>query len=335
MVERVHLEPEDRKLIRQHLFPVLLFPVFAFIMFAVVGNSFGSGFITSLSDSDVTLYVFGGFGLFFLGIIGYAVSRFALDLQRGEKLKVSGVVTDKHLDISRSSSGGKRSTSKTSRTYSLFIEGYKYKVGLKAYQQAKVGQEVLLEQAPKSKLVLNFSLSQTENDAVVAEEKREVNQEFLNTVLTPEPLTEEDLRAIKIQWNSKLRGRFGWVAVAVFFMVSLFSSGLYILYLFSLPFWIILITQAFRLSKDWRRMQANRKAGTKQGKTELVKDKRSTATNGRNRTCQLVFPSGMLRVPPDLYEAVTKDSRLVVYYLSDGTTPICILTLDKKVHYLQ
>ena len=81
-------------------------------------------------------------------------------------------------------------------------------------------------------------------------------------------------------------------------------------------------------------MKTMQAAGTKEGKTAMVEDKKSMATNGRNRTYQLVTSLGTYTVKESFYESISAEQKLVVYYLSDGTTPLSLVTLDKEVHYL-
>lgn len=106
--------------------------------------------------------VFVGFGLIFLGILGYMVWASVADIKRGFKYRVKGMVTNKRMKIntstSHSSVGGRPRGSSTTRHYYLYINDEEFAVSHKYYNQVPIGFQVVLDRAPRSKVVLSLEV---------------------------------------------------------------------------------------------------------------------------------------------------------------------------------
>lgn len=131
------LEPEDHKKLRKQLIPVIVFSfIIAGIFFLIstfVFKDMGDGFFTE----GITLYMMIGFGMFFMGVIGYMIWSFVYDIRHGIKHCIKGTVTDKQLNIqSKGHTGTGNSRSKnTTRYYYIFIDEVKYKIDNAGYNQ--------------------------------------------------------------------------------------------------------------------------------------------------------------------------------------------------------
>ncbi len=129
--EELAMEPQDLKTLRRQLIPILLFPFlvsgFFFLMFTFVFNKMGEGIMAD----GVVKYVMIGFGIFFMAIIGYMVWAFFYDIRKGIKYRITGIVTDKTLSVTKTRGTGKNKRTKTTRHYHIFIDDVKYKMDYK------------------------------------------------------------------------------------------------------------------------------------------------------------------------------------------------------------
>ena len=157
MKEKLPLNKQDIKKIRNHLIPILVFP------FLVVGMFYGF-YSIFWSDSQFLQdktgqYMIIGFSVFFFGIIAYMISTSVIDLRRCFKYRITGTITDKKMDVRTSTThspngktGSSSSHSSTSRHYYVYIDDVQYPIEQQHYGKLKVGKAIVLEQAPKSHL---------------------------------------------------------------------------------------------------------------------------------------------------------------------------------------
>jgi hypothetical protein len=167
MKEKLPLNEQDIKKIRNHLIPILVFP------FLVVGMFYGF-YSVFWSDSQFLQdktgqYMLLGFSVFFFGIIAYMISTSVIDLRRGFKHRITGKITDKKLDVrtstthsSNGKTGSSSSHSSTSRHYYVYIDDVQYSIEQQYYGKVKVGNDVILEKAPKSNITLLLEVTKTE-----------------------------------------------------------------------------------------------------------------------------------------------------------------------------
>lgn len=165
MKEKLPLNKQDIKKIRNYLIPILVFP------FLVVGMFFGF-YSIFLSDSQFLQdktgqYMLIGFSVFFFGIIAYMISTSVIDLRRGFKYRITGTITDKKMDVRTSTThspngktGSSSSHSSTSRHYYVYIDDVQYPIEQQHYGKLKVGKAIVLEQAPKSHLTLLLEVTE-------------------------------------------------------------------------------------------------------------------------------------------------------------------------------
>ncbi|MEL6559293.1 MAG: hypothetical protein AAFQ94_13975, partial [Bacteroidota bacterium] len=137
------LEPQDIKKLRKQLIPVLIFPFFVvgifYLIFTFVFKN-ADGFLAN----GIALYVMIGFGIFFLGIIAYIAWAFFYDIRVGVKNRITGLVTDRQLNINTShrTTSNSKSSTRTTRHYYVFIDDIKYKVGFDTYNSVKTGDRI-------------------------------------------------------------------------------------------------------------------------------------------------------------------------------------------------
>lgn len=106
---------------------------------------------------------------FCFGIIAYMISTSVIDLRRGFKHRITGKITDKKLDVrtstthsSNGKTGSSSSHSSTSRHYYVCIDDVQYSIEQQYYGKVKVGNDVILEKAPKSNITLLLEVTKTE-----------------------------------------------------------------------------------------------------------------------------------------------------------------------------
>ena len=325
------LDHEDLKKLRKQLIPALVFPFFVagifFLIITFVFDDVGNGFLIE----GISFYVMIGFGMFFMAIIGFMIWSFVFDIRQGVKHRITGIVTDKQLNIStRSGAGSRNSSSRTTRYYYIFVDGIKYKMNYSGYNQVQVGDQIEMEKAPKSGLTLNLEvLASTE-----APETQANDRSYLNTRLEPAPLTTSDLQHLKKQLRQFLTRRIVMNLPLLFIVFSLIVSDMAGLLLFLFPIPIILGVAFYRSMRETTRYFKNKAEGHKLGTTALVEDKLTVNHNRAATKYQVKTSSGMLSVTEKAYQNLDKSDKLVIFRPMFGKTPLSLMTMEQHEYYL-
>jgi hypothetical protein len=336
MKEKLPLNEQDISRIRKHLIPILVFP------FLAVGMFYGF-YSVFLSDSQFLQdktgqYMLIGFSVFFFGIIAYMISTSVIDLRRGFKYRITGTITDKKLDVRTSTThspngktGSSSSHSSTSRHYYVSIDDVQYAIEQQHYGKLKVGNAIVLEQAPKSHLTLLLEvneLSQRQSAEIDAD-----NRQFLNSIPQKVPFKPEDFQALKKGFQSKLKTRMIWLLPTLFIVLSLVWSGMQAFLVFLFPLVLIPAYQLWKIMRELRQYHRNKQFAYKEGIPALVEDKSKYTHNGRTSNT-IRTTHGYLKVDNRLYEKLNTGDKVILFKPAKGKQILSMLTADKEEIYL-
>lgn len=331
----------DRKKIKQNLrfmsiFILVFIAIFAFI-FSFVLNNFST---TSDGFDYTTSIIFGLFGLFFLGVIGYMVWLFTYDLKNGVKNCFEGIIEDKRLNIEHSTSGhsgsrsGSGSKTSTKRYYHIVVDGTQHKIEREMYMQVNVGDHIYFEVTPKSNIVLSYNiLKKTISDSAKLIERYQQGK-YPDSKIRQTALTREDKKYLKVLYIIALKTRLRKIAFISLPILGLVISGLGSLLVFLFPLPIIFLYHLYKLV----RLYLSHKKSVNERRKNLVEthvaDKFFTSVthNGsmrQNYTLKTTYKT--ILVPELIYENVTVGDEIILHETLHMPVIISISIDDK--HY--
>ncbi len=336
MKEKLPLNEQDIKKIRKHLIPILVFPFLVAGMFYGFYSIFWSD--SQFLQDKTGQYMLIGFSVFFFGIIAYMISTSVIDLRRGFKYRITGTITDKKLDVRTSTThspngktGSSSSHSSTSRHYYVSIDDVQYAIEQQHYGKLKVGNAIVLEQAPKSHLTLLLEvneLSQRQSAETDAD-----NRQFLNSIPQKVPFKPEDFQALKKGFQSKLKTRLIWFLPTLFIALLLVWSGMQAFLVFLFPLMLIPAYQLWKIMRELRQYHRNKQFAYKEGIPALVEDKSKYTHNGR--TSNIIRTThGYIKVDNRLYEKLNTGDKVILFKPAKGKQILSMLTADKEEIYL-
>lgn len=328
------LEPADIKKLRQQLFAMLVFPVVVIGMFLLFISFVFKDFKNSFVGDTVAMYVFIGFCLFFFGVIAYMIGTTAIDLRRGMKHRISGKITDKRLNVQTTGGGsGTGGKTRTTRQYYLYLDDEEFSVDYGEYAKVKVGMDVVMDRAPKSKKTLKLDiLSQSDatNDAL----SRTDTDRFLEKRIPHARYTPKDFEALKRIWYAALKRRLFLAVPFVSIGILLLISGFWGFAVFLFPLWAVPLYQVFKLYRAHRNYRRNKFSAHKKGVAALVEDKLTITSNRRSNTNSIRTSQGRITVNTVLYDKLSVGDGITIYMTQYGNMPISLLTMDQEEFYL-
>ncbi len=276
------LTNDDRKQLSKNLIGAGVFAVFSgFIFFMILTQV--------LKDTpDFMLYIVVGFGVLFFGIVVSIAASALLDLSSGQKLIITGKVTNKEVQQNRSRNSKNRSRPK----HYLYFGDKRVAVQYQHYQNVNVGDEIALHYAKRSSLSLQVEKlhstgsPQKEEQAFSIRDQIKKRQEAQKNLTTKEyPLTESDLKILARHRNKKL---FQNIGVMIFFSVFAlaFSFVSFVNTLFIIPVVIFLAVIFFTLRSAFKcvtKYVRDKRLLTKVAIVSNVNDKQVSSTNGHRR----------------------------------------------------
>jgi len=330
----------DRKKIKQNLsfmsiFILVFIAIFAFIFSFVLNN-----FSTTSDGFDYTSsIIFGLFGLFFLGVIGYMIWIFVYDLKNGIKNCFEGIVEDKRLNIEHrtsSSSGTGNSGRKmsTKRYYHIIIDGIKHKVEREMYMNVTVGDHVYFEVTPKSNILLSYKVLEKTIPATAKQITHYNRKNYPDSKIRQTALTREDKGYLKTLYIIALKSRLRKIAFISFPILALVFSGLGALLVFLFPLPIIFLYHLYKLV----RLYFSHKKSTNERRKNLIEtyvtDKFFTTVshNGnvrQNYTLKTTYKT--IEVPEIVYENINTGDEIILHETLHIPLTIGISVADK--HY--
>ncbi|MCB0450937.1 MAG: hypothetical protein KDC97_12540 [Confluentibacter sp.] len=339
MKEKLPLNKQDIKKIRNYLIPILAFPFLAMGMFYGFYSFFLSD--TEILGDKTGQYMLVGFGVFFFGIIAYMASTAVIDLRQGFKYRISGKITDKKLSVhtstthtSNGKTGSSSSRSSTTRHYYLYINDVQYPIDQQHYGKVKVGNVVILEKAPKSHLTLLFEVTNAHEISLDQPiETDETSRQSLNNIPKKVPLRQADFEALKRGLITKLKTRLMWFLPPLSITVLLTLNGMQGFLVFLFPLVLIPAYQLWKFSREFLEYNRNRQYAYKEGIPAIVEDKSKYSHNGKVlnivRTNQ-----GNLNVNHQLYGQLNTGDKIILFKPARGKQIISIQTINNEELYV-
>ena len=318
------LTQKDRKKLRGKLWigGVFLLIVIAFFygIYHFVLRDFSSG---TDGFGAVPLVIFGIFGLFFLGIIGYMISQFLKDLNSGVKNCIEGVVEDKQLSIKKSTShssgtgarSGRSSKTSTQRYYYMTVNGEQHKIEYVMYSKIKVGDTIYFEITPSSKTILSYEIRQSAADTV-SPTKMHHKSSYPTSRIRQAPLTREDREIIYEYYRKQLKRRLTYIVLFGLPVVGLLLNSLEGILLLIFPIPLILLYQIYKTVRLYFNYKKSMENGRKELVTTHIIDKLYTTIthNGRQRvkhTLKTTYKN--ISIPENFYSDFDTGNEITVH----------------------
>jgi hypothetical protein len=318
------LTQKDRKKLRGKLWigGVFLLIVIAFFygIYHFVLRDFSSG---TDGFGAVPLVIFGIFGLFFLGIIGYMISQFLKDLNSGVKNCIEGVVEDKQLSIKKSTShssgtgarSGRSSKTNTQRYYYMTVNGEQHKIEYPMYAKIKVGDTIYFEVTPSSKTILSYEIRQSAADTV-SPTKMHHKSSYPTSRIRQAPLTREDREIIYEYYRKQLKRRLTYIVLFGLPVVGLLLNSLEGILLLIFPIPIILLYQIYKTVRLYFNYKKSMENVRKELVTTHIVDKLYTTIthNGRQRVkYTLKTTYGNISIPEEYYKEFNTGDEIIAH----------------------
>lgn len=309
------LTKEDIKILKKNVIGGSIFGVIAILMFG-----FMFSMIVQVGDS-VTLYIFGGFGLFFFGIIAYIIGGPLLDIKSGQKTIITGKITNK--ERYQSSSSGKKSRSKPK--YYFYFGEKKFVVSDEHFHLANVGDEIALHYGRKSNTSLSivklspdgtYTSSNNETIALTPQNFMAQLQQERSTVQKKEfPLEDADLKKLRAIRNKKIGSN---ILLLVFFCLfaMAFSLGLLLSnWFFVIPeiIFLIIIGYAIKwIAQCFSKYQKDKDAGMKEAALSTVKDK--LTHGGSRKAFSITTTHGSFPVSKEAFDKINPGDPIFTFH---------------------
>ncbi|WP_228238426.1 hypothetical protein [Allomuricauda sp. M10] len=329
--ENLPFDPEDIKNLRKQLFAMLMFPVVVIGMFLLFISFVFKDFKNSFAGDSVVLYIAIGFCCFFFGIIAYMIGTIAMDLRRGMKHRISGKITDKRLNVQTSGGGsGTGGKTRTTRHYYLYVDDEEFSVDYQEYAKVRVGMDVVMDRAPKSKKTLKLDILTQSNSEQVASE----GQKFLEKRIPHTRYTQKDFEALKRIWYAALKRRMFLAAPFVSIGILLLISGFWGFAIFLFPLWMVPLYQAYKLFKAHKNYRRDKFSAHKKGVAALIEDKRTITSNRTSNSNNIRTTHGTLTVNTITYNKLSVGDGITIFKTQYGNVPISIVTTEQEEIYL-
>ncbi|MDY0090904.1 MAG: hypothetical protein RBR78_11140 [Flavobacteriaceae bacterium] len=335
MKEKLPLNEQDIKKLRKYLLPTILFPVVVIGMFYAFFSIFFKD--TGFFQDKIGLYMLVGFSVFFFGIIAWMIWGYAIDLRRGFKYRIEGIITDKELRVHTSTShssgsktGSANTSSSTTRHYSVYIDGVQYSIEQEHYGKLKVGAAIIIEKAPKSHLTLFLEVGKT--DELPPEKSIEADDDkrkFLSSTPRKVYFTQDDFKALKRGFWGKAKFRLIVISAMAFFVVPFMVGDLSIMLVFLFPLMLIAVYQFWKFNKEWRLYYRNKQYAYKEGIPAIVQDK-----SKYNRSSYVKTSQGTIKVNEELYRKLNVGDKIILYKPAKGKQILSVTTADNKEIYV-
>lgn len=324
--EEIPLEPKDIRKLKLQLLPLMIFPAALIAILSFIFN-----FVLDGADDFMT-YPFLAVGVFILGIIVFMAYSFITDIRGGIKHRISGAVTDKRLNVSSKTRAGQHRSSRTTKSYFLYIDHEEFQVDYKDYSKTRVGNEVIIEKAPKSKLTLFLKVLDQKDELLPTEHQHKDNA-YLRTKMQETLFSEADTLALKKGLQTDLRRKITWMLPFAFFIFTIVGSEFTSLLIVLFPLVIIPGVQMFLIVKRVLTYFKDKAHGYKEGITAMVEDK-LTITSNRHANKNTVRTTWKpLQVSTVLYDKLEPGDKIIIFKPKHGKNPLSIVTKDGEETY--
>ncbi len=335
MKEKQPLDSSDKKKLGRRILPLLFFGLLAAAVFGFIALTVEEAF--SRSGDTTSTFMMYGFGVFFFGVIGFMVWSNVADIRNGQKYRVTGVITNKRLNIHKSAKSANNRTSsqnRTTRHHYITVNEEEYLINAKCYQKARVGSQVVYEYGPLSKVILRFDLVEESLGNEEKQQKQSAEKNFLELAVPDAPFTEKDEKAVKRLFRKQLKARLIWLVPTLFIVLSLVYSNMEGLLLFLFPIVIVPPVQLFKIVKSYKRFRNNMLLKRKKGKTVIVEDKTTFTSNQSKTILRLITSMGQIAVSPEIYDSIAVNDHVLIFYTPCGKQVLSIVTMNKQEFFV-
>lgn len=334
--EELQLAPEDIQKLRKQVLPILLFPI-AFGVIVYFMFNFVLSDTEGMGIDGVFTYVIIGFAVFFLAIIGYMVWTIATDLSRGIKYRMTGLITDKRLDINtsnRSSGSGRHgSRTKTTKSYYVYLDDEEFKMDFQDYSRVKVGDRVVMEKAPKSSFTLSIKTIET-RDVETVKEEGQIAQRYVNTQIKEVRFNDKDRQALNRAYQADLKRKLLWMTPFVLIVISFITSDYWSLLVIMFPLVLVPLVQLLKLVKRVNAYTKDKAHDHKQGTTAIIEDKQTITSNSASGKNILKTTWGTISVSTLIYDKLQKGDKILIFKSKYDKKPMSLMDFDKQEFYL-
>lgn len=326
MKEKLPLTATDIRKLRKNLLGIVAFPFLAAGLFYGFFSLFFDN--NSFFHDTTSRFMLIGFSLFFFFIIAYMASVFIIDLRRGYKFRIEGIITDKKQTVHTSRTTTNRSgssRSNTTRHYYVFIDDVQYPIEQENYHKLQVGQQVVLEKAPRSNLTLLLELS---TQLAIIPTRKQIHPKLEKTAFGP-----EDFIALKKRISATVKSRLLWLLPTLLMVLSLVRNGMQVFLVFLFPLVMIPAYQAWKIIQALKQYKSNKQYAYKEAIQAVIEDKSKYTHNGTISN-HILTSQGHLKVDHVVYEKMKVGDELLLFRPAKGKQVLSILTANNEEIYL-
>src|SRR5690606_1891852 len=268
-------------------------------------------------------------------------TRFSRDWSSDVCSSDLGKITDKKLSVHTSTShtsngktGSSSSSSSSSRHYYLYIDNVQYSIEQQHYGKVKVGNEVIMERAPKSNITLRLEVTNAnEISSVQPTETDETSRQFLNSIPKKVPFRQADFEALKRGLMVKLKTRLMWFLPPFSIAVLLTLNGMQAFLVFLFPLVLIPAYQLWKFMREFLQYNSNKQYAYKEGIPAIVEDKSKYSYN-RKVSNNVRTTQGNLKVHTQLYEHLNTGDKIILFKPAKGKYIISVQTIKNEEFYV-
>ena len=326
MKERLPLTATDIRKLRKNLFGIVAFPFLAAGLFYGFFSLFFAN--SSFFHDTTSRYILIGFSLFLFFIIAYMLSVFVIDLRRGYKFRIEGIITDKKQTVHTSRTTTNRSgssRSSTTRHFYVSIDDIQYPIEQYHYHKLQVGSLVVLEKAPKSNLTLLIELPP---QLALTPTRKQILPKLEKTDFGP-----EDFIALKRGIRATVKSRLFWLLPTLLIVLSLIWNGMQVFLVFLFPLVLIPAYQAWKIIQAIKQYKSNKQYAYKEAIQAVIEDKSKYTHNGTISN-NILTSQGRLKVDHVVYEKLKVGDELLLFKPAKGKQVLSILTANNEEIYL-
>ncbi|MEQ9285481.1 MAG: hypothetical protein RIG77_01155 [Cyclobacteriaceae bacterium] len=307
------LTPSDKSEVRKNLIGAGVFAVFSGIIFTIIAMQ------VDIRTDDATTYIVLAFGLLFFGIVAFIAIGALRDLKSGQKLLMTGEVTNKEIFQSRNS--GRKGKSRPK--YMLFFGDKKVYVQHHHYHKVSVGDQIELHYAKysnKSLAVIYLNKKETNTPEqpkpLSAMDVLRAQKAERDAVFTKEyPLRDDDLKALRRTRNSKVATNLFVLFILTVFVLAFSFASLFNPY-FMLAVLLFLGVMGLFLKwaiKCFQKYKKDKKEGIKTAAVSHLKDKHTYNRSG-SKSYRITTEYGTFPVQKTEYEELKIGDKVFTFH---------------------
>lgn len=272
-----------------------------------------------IRKGDISIYIISFFGLLFFGIVAYIAIGALRDLKSGQKLMITGEVTNKEIYQSRNR--GRKSQSRP--RYMLFFGDKKVYVRDNHYNAAAVGDQIVLHYAKYSNTSLAVEHLNKKVEDETGQSKPLSAMDVLraqkaerDAVFTKEyPLGDDDLKALRRTRNSKVATNlFVLFILTVFVLAFSFASFFNPYFMIAVLLFLAIMGLFLKWAiKCFQKYNKDKKEGIKTAAVSHLKDKYTYSRSG-SKSYRISTEYGTFPVQKNEYDELKIGDKVFTFH---------------------